>query len=201
MPCPGTQRHLARLGVDTATFWLLARFPHRSATWLPIPKHYIFVVVKHFKMSNICHVCVDVLYVCPTACVAKLFFLTPATPINDASLSWEHSLILSHSITWSCPCLVQPRFFTSPMCWKTPLSTKASLLTSCLTNRMPPPLTSSSKWAILRSQLSFTIQTILKTSTVGMGFVNFYWYQYHFRDCLTIWVFIDSTINTFLFLK
>ena len=34
VPCPTTQRNLARPGIKSATFWLLARFPDRSATWL-----------------------------------------------------------------------------------------------------------------------------------------------------------------------
>ena len=34
MPCQRTQRHLAWRGIDPATFWLVARLPHRSAIWL-----------------------------------------------------------------------------------------------------------------------------------------------------------------------
>ena len=30
-----TQRHFARPGIEPETFWLLARYPNRSATWLP----------------------------------------------------------------------------------------------------------------------------------------------------------------------
>ena len=33
MPCPRTQRHLARPGIEPVTFWLLARFPNCSAIW------------------------------------------------------------------------------------------------------------------------------------------------------------------------
>ena len=33
MPCPRTQRQLARPGIKPATFWLIARFPYRSAIW------------------------------------------------------------------------------------------------------------------------------------------------------------------------
>ena len=35
MPCPRTKHNLAQPGIELATFWLLARFPHPSATWLP----------------------------------------------------------------------------------------------------------------------------------------------------------------------
>ena len=33
---------------------------------------------------------------------------------------------------------------------------------------------------------------------VGMGIINIYWCRYHFRYSLTIQVFIDTTIDTFL---
>ena len=35
MPCPRTQHHLAQPWIELVTFRLPARFPHRSATWLP----------------------------------------------------------------------------------------------------------------------------------------------------------------------
>ena len=42
MPCPRTQRHFRRPGIEPPTFRLLAWFPYRSATWLPdSPTHNI----------------------------------------------------------------------------------------------------------------------------------------------------------------
>ena len=69
MPCPRTQRHLACPWIKPATFWLLARFPNRSATWLPLSwvslylKGRIFqlYVQPHMTKPSLCssfvHVC------------------------------------------------------------------------------------------------------------------------------------------------
>ena len=64
MPCPRTQLHFARPGIELVSFWLVARFPNHSAIW---PPHLMYICpcsICLFLSLLMCYIIIFIVWNC-----------------------------------------------------------------------------------------------------------------------------------------